>query len=58
MVAECRSSATPGPTNITLAAHHRSEDLDPSDAGPSQIVCDIAAILSAMIDRVVDFDDP
>ena len=34
------------------------EDLDRSDAGPSQLVGDIAAILGAMIDRVVDLDDP
>lgn len=34
------------------------EDLDPSDAGPSEFVGDIAAILGAMIDRVVDLDDP
>lgn len=33
-------------------------DLDPSDARPSQFVGDIAMILGAMIDRVVDLDDP
>jgi uncharacterized protein (DUF302 family) len=34
------------------------EDLDPSGAGRSQFVRDIAAILGVMIDRVVDPGDP